>query len=91
MDNIDLNFIIKNIPIYYTKKELQSILKDIFQPYGLINKVSLVTDKNTKQLKDIAFIEFCSLSGKKNLMNPSEKIIIDNSILSIEKVKKSKH
>ena len=88
IENNSLNFIIKNLPIYYNKKELQSILNDLFQSYGLINKISLITNKTTKQLKDIAFIEFCSLSSKKNILNPSEKIIIDNSILSVEKVKK---
>lgn len=88
IENKSLNFIIKNLPIYYDKKELHSILNDLFQSYGLINKISLITNKITKQLKDIAFIEFCSLSSKKNILNPSEKLIIDNSILLVEKAKK---
>ena len=69
-------------------KSLNFIIKNLFQSYGLINKISLITNKITKQLKDIAFIEFCSLSSKKNILNPSEKIIIDNSILLVEKAKK---
>ena len=88
LENTCLNFIIKNIPIYYNKKELQYLLNDLFKSYGLINKISLVTDKTTKKLKDIAFIEFCSLFSGKNILDNSEKKIIDNSILSIEKVKK---
>lgn len=88
LENTCLNFIIKNIPIYYNKKELQSLLNDLFKSYGLINKISLVTDKTTKNLKDIAFIEFCTLFSEKNILDNSEKKIIDNSILSVEKVKK---
>lgn len=89
-ENISVfKLIIKNIPTYYKKTEIEPILKNMLNKFGPVKNIKILNDKtNSKNyIKDLAFIEFLYMTDTLKLLNSNEKLIIDNSILLIEKCK----
>lgn len=93
--NVNLNkflpksttLIVKNIPMYYSKNQLKKILTPMFSSFGDIKKLNFITESD-KIIKDIAFLEYYNTSDAEKVLSSTERFIIDNSILDIEKSKK---
>lgn len=81
--------IIKNLPTYYSIKDMDYILRDRLRKFGSIKKLKLIknTDSSENLIKDICFLEFESMKQTIQFYENKERIIIDNSILLVEKVK----
>lgn len=86
----NFKIIIKNLPVYYSIKDIDYILRERLVKFGEIKKLKLFKNNNDNSdnlIKDICFLEFQSMKNTIKLYESSEKIIIDNSILLIEKAK----
>ena len=81
--------VLKNIPTYYSVKDMEIIIKNTFKKFGDIKKIKLLKNFNdeNKLIKDICFLEFEFLTDAQKLFESNEKFIIDNSVLLIEKSK----
>ena len=83
----EYKLLLRNIPTEYSIQEMSSILKSHLKEYGLIKSIRLMKDKyNTLLIRDIAFIEFFYKKDMDKLLNSNKKIIIDNSIINLEKM-----
>lgn len=84
----NFSIVIKNFPNEISNYYLEQKLRNIFEVYGPINKIKTLYDKNTNKLKDIAFIDFYNTQDAINVINSSQKFIIESCVLSLEKSKK---
>lgn len=81
--------ILKNLPTYYSLKDMDYILRDKLSKFGTIKKLKLIKNTNSGEnlIKDICFLEFQSMKQTIQFYESKQRIVIDNSILLVEKVK----
>ena len=90
IENIDIPYfklIIKNLPTYYDKKEMENHLRNTFSKFGPIKYIKILcnNDSSDNLIKDISFIEFEFMTDALKLITSKDRFIIDNSVLLIEK------
>ena len=82
------SIVIKNIPSNgYTIEQLRSELRHLFEKFGMIDKIKILTDKRTGMIKDIAFIDFAYPSDAVKALENNDRMIIGPCILSKERAK----
>jgi len=81
--------IIKNLPTYYSIKDMDYILRDKLSKFGDIKKLKLIKNRDSSEnlIKDICFLEFQSMKQTIHFYESKERIYIDNSVLLVEKLK----
>jgi RNA recognition motif-containing protein len=60
-----MNIYVGNLPYELTKDEL----KDVFQQYGEVSSVNIITDKMTGRSKGFGFVEMSDESNAKEAIN----------------------
>jgi len=84
----NFSIVVKNFPTHMPKNYLEQELKKLFKGYGSIDRIKVLTDKYTQEVKDIAFIDFTYPADALNLLNSNERFTISSCILSLEKSRK---
>jgi hypothetical protein len=86
--NENVSVVVKEIPNYLTVFEVKKTLREMFEPFGMITNINVLTRFN-EGLKSnmpigIAFIDFCNKEDVEKLLNSSQRFRISNSILKLE-------
>ena len=80
------SIIIKNIPNTYNCTSIQNYLKQIFSKYPSFIRLKVIKDRKTNGNSGIAFCDFSDNNCISKIIN-GERIIIDHSVLYIERKK----
>lgn len=84
----NFSIIIKNIPSNgYTIEQLRSEIRFLFEKFGMIEKIKILTDRRTGMIKDIAFIDFTYPSDAQKALDDNGRMVIGPCILSKERAK----
>ena len=86
--NSSCSILVRNIPTDLSKEEAEQELYNIFSKYGKVKKINILIQKNSRNIKDIGFIDMFDDTSMNNILNASEKFSIDASILSVERSNK---
>ena len=80
-----LNLYVGNLPFSTTEDEL----KEIFAPYGTINTVKIITDRETGRSRGFGFIEMSDNSGRKAIaeLNGAE---FNDKVLTVNEAREKK-
>ena len=81
----NFSIVVKNFPLDKDKRELEFLIKNLFKQFGTIDRVKVLTNKFTGEVKDIAFVDFCYGIDAQKALKSQEKLMIDYCILSLEK------
>ena len=81
------SIVIKNIPQEEDIKNVEITLNKMFRPYGLINKIKILRNRERNNLLGIAFIDFCHKESQIKALEDNTKHSIGYSIISVEKKK----
>lgn len=86
--NENVSVVVKEIPNYMTINEVKKNLREIFDKYGMIVNINVLSRFN-EELKTnmpigIAFIDFTNKDDVDNLLKSTERFRISNSILKLE-------
>jgi hypothetical protein len=84
----NVSIVVKEIPNYLTLLEIKKTLREMFEPYGMISNINVLTKFNDGQKTNIpiglAFIDFCYKEDVDKLLKSNERFKISNSILKLE-------
>ena len=83
------SLIIKNFSIDKSRDDTKESLYNLFSEYGSIKRLNIIVNKNTGQIKDIAFIDFYKQSDVNNILESKNRFILDNMVLTVEKNNKN--
>ena len=83
------SLIIKNFSKDFSKDDIENDLYNLFEQYGSIKRLNVLINKNTGQIKDIAFIDFHKQSDVNNILESNTRFILHNMILTVEKNSKT--
>jgi RNA recognition motif-containing protein len=85
------SIVVKEVPNYLGINEVKRKLRELFEPYGMITNINVLTrfneTLNTNMPIGIAFIDFCNREDVNKLIESSQKFRISNSILKLELAK----
>jgi hypothetical protein len=85
------SIVIKNIPAEEDIKQMEYSLKDMFKPFGEIERLKVLSDKFDRNLtRDIAFLDFVYPTDAEQLLASKERFTIGHNILNLEKSKSRK-
>ena len=72
-------------------KQMEYSLKDMFKPFGEIERLKVLSDKFDRNLtRDIAFLDFVYPTDAEQLLASKERFTIGHNILNLEKSKSRK-
>ncbi len=79
------SLILKNIPTCYSCRYIEKEIKRYFSMYNQFIGTKVIKDpSDNNKNKGIAFVDFSENSILNNIINNHKKLIIDNSVVSIE-------
>ena len=78
-----MNIYVGNLPFKITQDEL----KDLFSPFGAVDRVNVVTDRETGRARGFGFVEMANDDESKAAINALNGQEIDGRALTVNEAK----
>lgn len=77
--------VIKNILTYLDSDYVEQEIENMFLPLAKPYRIKVLKNKHNRELKGIVFVDFMKKEHVDSIMNSSNKFVLDNYVLQIER------